>query len=1019
MQRRFNFFIVLLSLLLLSMVAEAQSVTVTGSIKDKLDQGIIGASVVVKGTTMGAISDIDGNYTLTGDFSGEQTLSCSFMGYIEELVEINVAAGESQVLNFVLNDNTELIDELVVIGYGAEKKSLLTGTISKVEGEAITQGVVSSAAESLQGRAAGVLVQSTSGQPGSDLNINIRGVSTTGNAQPLYIVDGMPVSDIGFINPSDIESMEVLKDAAAASIYGARGGNGVIIITTFSGTEGIQITYDGYVGIQNPWRQTEVLDPYQYALVSNEATRNDGSLEVPFDMDNIPEGTDWWSEIQNANAPITNHNLSVSGGNDISTFSTSLSYFSQEGTFAPDKSDYERLTARINTLHNYGIFTFGNNLSYSMQKAFGFNPNDSYERGAMITAVMNYDPTAPIYDENGDYYHSEYRSNEYSNPVATMSLINNETITNRIVGNVYADLEIIEGLNIRTSASLDGMFLASNVFNPEFFFFSGLSNSTPNVSNYRQSSMLWQWENTISYRKTFGDHTVNALFGQSALEQKTESVTGIASDLQFNDFDHAYINNTLDRDGTRAYGDYSPYRLASLFGRLGYNYKEKYIVSGVVRRDGSSRFGSNNKFGVFPSVSGGWVLSREGFYPSNDLVNFAKLRASWGQNGNDRLGDFRYTALLSIDTYNLGTNQSAVPGMSPAALANPNLKWETIEQFNVGADLGFFSNRMRLAADYYVKTTRDILIVPDVPAQAGTAPPWVNGGNVKNSGVELELSYKNSHNDFNYNASLAYAYNKNVMTEINNANKSITGAAATYFMDNVTMAFEDEAINSFYGLETNGIFQYQTDVDNYVNSEGELIQPNAKPGDLIFIDHNNDGKIDANDRTIIGNPIPSQTIGLNLAANWKGFDVSVFAYAALGYQNFNAIHRHDVDYQNYLATVKNRWMGAGSTNEMPRVTVEDPNGNYSRANSFMVEDADMFRLKKVSLGYTIPENITSRASISKLRVYVAAENLFTLTKYSGMDPEIGSSGNQFMDRGIDNGVYPMSRSFLVGLNLAF
>ncbi len=1043
---RWHYFPLVLVLLTsyLTLAVEAQAgvpqannpIKVKGTVTDAAKTTLPSVTIQVKGTSKGTTTDFDGNFELEA-IKGD-VLIFSFVGFLtKEVTVLN-----DSPIKLLMESDAKTLDEIVVVGYGTEKKSLVTGTISKVESDEITKGVVLSPGESLQGRAAGVIVQAASGQPGDGLSVNIRGVSTTGNSQPLYVVDGMPVSDVSFLNPSDIESMEVLKDAASASIYGSRGGNGVVLITTKKGTKGsMKITYDGYYGIQNPWRKPDVLNAKEYAVIANEARLNDGAAPLfsQEEISSMDDGTDWWDEVVYPNAPITNHTISLMGGNETSTFSSSLSYFSQDGTFAEGKSNYERITARLNTTHKFGILKFGNNFSYSGSKANGVSPNSGLDRGSIIAAVMNYDPTAPIrYKEGenkGKYFFSGRSSNEFNNPVAMLDIINNQTIVNRLLGNLYADVEIIEGLNFRSSVSLDWNNVDQKQFNPQYFFTANLKNDSPSMYENRSRTIQWQVENTLNFSKKLGDHSFSVLLGQSALEQKIDFTDGAANKMMFNDFSNAYLTATFDRAGTVAQGGVNEYRLASLFGRFNYNYKEKYMLSGVVRSDVSTRFAKGKKTGYYPSISVGWVASREDFFPENDVLTFAKLRASWGQNGNDRVGDFGYTVLLDPYTYSLGRTSEVVTGLSPRSIANPELTWETIEQTNIGVDLHFFDAMFTLSSEYYIKTTKDILIRPDAPAHAGNYPPAINGGDVQNRGIEVEANYKaKTELGLNYSLGVTYAYNTNEMTSIKNRNRSIIGADAGLSLINATMAIEGHPIGAFYGYETDGIFQNQEEINRYVNADGTMLQPTAEPGDLRFVDSNKDGKIDDNDRDIIGNPIPTHTIGLNASVDYKGLDFSIFVYSALGHDIFNSIHRYDMNDMNWQTTVLDRWTGEGSTNEHPRVTMNDPNRNRSRVSDYFVEDADMIRIRKMSLGYTLPESITSTLKLSKLRVYASVENLATFTKYSGMDPEIGSAGSRratpggrnpnldpkvTMNRGIDNGVYPSAQTFIFGLNLAF
>lgn len=1020
--------ILMLLLILFGFSYTTFSQTINGTVvSDEDNTPLPGVSISVKGTTKGTITDMDGKFSFSIPENSE-TLVFSFIGYETQEVTIN---GKTN-FDVVLKVDTKTLEEVVVVGYGVQKKSLVTGAIAKVDGDEIAKGGNLRVSQSLQGKTAGVLITNNSGQPGDAVSIRIRGTGTNGDAEPLYIVDGLPLSGaaIDYLNPSDVESIEVLKDAASSSIYGARGANGVVLITTKKGktNDKFQISYDGYYGVQNPWRKLDMLGKDNYIMMINEAALNAGQ-EPKFDqamVDTLGWFTDWQDKMFNYWAPKTSHVVSMTGGTEKATYSSSLAYFAQEGIVAEGQSDYERITYRLNTTRNFGLVTVGSNLNYANITTKGIAANDQYA-GASLIQALNTPPIIPVTFSNGEYATPEdfgIAMQEITNPIAMLNYANAETRTNKFIGNVYAEFdfvnisEIFKGLKFRTSYGTELAYVVGSSYTPIYNLDATHQESIDKTSKYIDKYVTWNFENVLTYNTTFGKSNLTAMIGHTAFRNWFENVGGTKNDLIFNDFEHAYIDNATDPESANTWGGFYEHTLLSYFGRVNYDFANKYMLTAVLRMDGSSRFGPENKFGYFPAVSVGWVFSREGFMSSlENILSFGKIRASWGQNGNESIGDFRYTSVMTNGAiYYFGDDQTQYGGTLPSAIANPQLRWETSEQINIGLDLGFLKDRITLNLDYYIKSTKDWLVSAPAPLLLGNVPPVINGGEVKNSGIELELGFKNNFRGVKFDASLTGGFNKNEVVDIQNEEKRLQGGTGGHGQAGILYAEVGTPLGVFYGIQTNGIFQTQEQVDAYVNSEGELIQPNAVPGDFIFVDENGDGKIDDEDRVDLGNPYPDFNGGLNINMSFKGFDFSMFWYAAIGHQIWDATRRYDLNYSNYRTEYLNRWTGEGTTNEYPRVTLNDQNNNWKTPSDFFVKDADYLRLKNISLGYTVPMKYSKYARISKFRVYVAAENLLTFTKYDGFEPEIG--GGVFAN-GIDHGVYPQARTVLVGLNLTF
>lgn len=1007
--------------------AFAQEVTVNGRVLSAEDsKPLPGVSVVIQGTTKGTITDLDGKYSIEVPPNG--ILKFSFIGMITQDIPVN----NRTTLDVILESETFGVDEVVVVGYGVQKKSLVTGAISKVDNEELKKGANLRATQALQGKTAGVVITNNSGQPGDFVSVRIRGTGTNGNPEPLYIVDGLPLNGYGidFLNPSDIESIEVLKDAAASSIYGARGANGVILITTKKGTRGekFQVSYDAYYGVQNPWKKISVLNRDEYIMLINEAALNAGQdFKFPPEViSGLKWNTDWQDEMFYYDAPKMSHSVSLTGGTEKSTYSSSLSYFNQDGIIAKGQSKFERISYRLNTTTDFGLFVFGSNLNYANISTKGIAANDQYAGSSLIQA-LNSPPIVPVTFEDGTYgTPSDFGigMQEITNPIAMLNYSNSKTATNKLIGSLYADFDFskiipaLQGLRFKTTYGMELTLVTNSGYTPLYNLDPTHNTVVDRASKSMDKYTRWNFENILTYDRTVEEHHFTAMLGHTAFKYWFENIGGSKANLIFDDFEHAYIDNAQDPLSAIVYGGYNESTLLSYFGRLNYDFRNRYLLTAVLRMDGSSRFGPSNKFGYFPSVSAGWVISEESFAEFlKPTVNFLKFRASWGQNGNEDIGDFRYTSVMSTGAiYYFGANKTQYNGAQPSRIANPLLKWETSEQTNLGIDLGMLDNKLRIGLDYYDKRTKDWLVDAPAPSMVGNTPPTINGGSVQNKGVEAEIGYKSNIGKLNFNISLNGATNKNEVLDIKNQEKRLTGGTGGHGQGGIIVAEVGSPLGFFYGYETNGIFQNAAEVQSYVGPSGGLIQPSAMPGDIRFVDQNKDGKLNDNDRVNLGSPFPKFTGGLNLSLDFMGFDFNMLVYTALGQEIWDATRRYDLNYTNYRSEFLQRWTGDGTSTKYPRVTLNDLNNNWKTPSDFFVKDGSYARIRNLTIGYTIPSSLTKKVSISRLRIYVSGENLLTLTKYTGYDPEIG--GGVF-SAGIDHGIYPQSRTILGGVNVTF
>lgn len=1022
--------------LMFSLYLQAQDVLVRGTVKDENGDPLPGASIIIKNTTKGTSADFDGNFELEAPSDG--ILVISSIGYktIEEPVN-----GRTNII-IALAVDQEVLDEIVVVGYGTQKKSVVTGAISSIKQSDLEDLPITRVEQSLQGRVSGITIAANSGQPGSSSTIRVRGVTTLNNNEPLWVVDGVIVDagGIGYLNQSDIASVEILKDAASAAIYGSRAATGVILITTKKGQSGkLSVSYTGSAGVSGPARKLSLLNATEYATLRNEASVAGGGSIIFPNPESYGKGTDWQDVIFNDSAKRQNHEVSLSGGTEKSTFYASFGYLDQEGIVSSRISNYTRKNLRLNSTHKINDYiTLGQTVGYSNEKVVGLG-NTNSEFGGPLASAINLDPVTPTIetdpvlanqapytndgifrDANGNPYAiSPYVGQEMSNPLAyEQTRLGNYDWADNFVGNAYVEIEPIKDLKIRSTLGAKLAYWGYNSFTPVSYLNPAFAVLTNNISKGNNKGFGWNIENTISYNKDINDHSFTILVGQGTyVDNITSGTTVTYNDIPSTSYRTAAFpsDHPSDKKSSSAY-EGTEHRVISLFSRLNYDYKEKYLVTGIIRRDGSSRFGSNNKFGVFPSFSLGWVTSREDFWPENDLVTFFKIRGGYGVTGNDQIGDFRYLSTIGGGrNYTIGSSGSVTVGNSPNAPSNPDLKWEETSQTNIGFEANFL-NGFTINFDWYNKTTTGILQDVQIPGYVG-APgnPVGNVADMENKGIDIELGYNKHYDDFGFSINANLSTLKNEVTFLGNGIEFLSGGAtvqsSTYA---ITRTQVGQAINSFFGFRTNGIFQTQEEINSYTATNGDIIQPNAKPGDFRWVDINDDGVIDADDRDFLGSSLPKITFGFTLNLDYKNFDLMIFTQGAGGNKIYQGLRRLDIGSANYQTSALGRWTGEGTSNSFPRLTTNDTNRNFNNPSDFYLEDGDYLRLKTIQLGYSLPNDLISKIGLSRARIFITGENLFTFTKYSGYDPEIG--GGIF---GIDRGYYPQAKSGMLGVNVQF
>jgi len=1027
--------LITLILLLFSGVLLGQQITVTGVVKSEDDMPLPGATVVVKGTSQGVISTGDGTYSIPA--KPEDVLVYSFVGYASQ----EVTVGNQTVIDVTLSPAAQDIDEVIVVGYGVEKKSLVTGAIAKVSAEEIEKSNTLRVEQAIQGKTAGVSITQVSGQPGSGYTIRVRGTGSNGSSEPIFIVDGMRMGGIESISTSDIESVEVLKDAASAAIYGAEGANGVVLITTKSGKASEpRLTYKFYYGIQDMANSNfSVMNADQYLDYRWRALLAEGrdsayiSARIPLSGDQ-EYSTNWLDEVINP-APMSEHYLSYSGGDEKSAYNASLSYLDQDGIAGGSLVNFNRITARLNADYNLKKWiSTGYKINYS-HSAKSSAPENSTFYSLMNMAIL-LDPLTPVTvpyedldyigddfkpllvkNDAGEYYGvSQILAGEIYNPLALLQTIHASSYTDKAFGNVYATIKPLPGLTFTTKADFDMAYVNWNGWSQKRYFNAEVYSETNGAYRGYSRYFTWQWGNFINYDLTKGDHSLHVLAGMEANDYTYVGLNASASNMIIEDDAFAYISSMPD--STQLAGDgFSEIRRVSYIGRISYNYKEKYMITTNFRSDRSSLVSEKFRTGNFPSISAGWIISKEDFFNFSP-ISFLKLRASWGQNGStSNLTTFSYVSLITSVYQYANSLDQLERASEPLKTANPIL-WEVSDQTDIGLDIGMMNNRLYLSIDYYNKLTKDLITESTNPALYGNYNSSINAGNIINRGVEMELTYKNTIGELHYDLGLNAAYNYNEVTNTGDQEKLY---GVTIHTDDDNLTFFEEGYPAWYfkGYKTDGIFQTQEEIDAYVGAAGKKIQPSAIPGDVKFVDVNQDGKITSLDRVMIGDPYPDWVIGANIFLEFKGFDLTMFLQGATGLSVVNALNRSDkVGMNKPLYYYTMAWDGEGSTNEWFRPSEIDRNGNF-KMSDLLIEDADYLRIKTLQIGYTIPSiKLVNDFNIKDARVYLSSTNLATWTKYKGIDPEIGAVGGA-SGIGIDYGFYPSARTYQIGIQLNF
>ena len=1033
---------------------------VKGVITDAANgEPLIGASVLVKGTTVGTVTGLDGDFIL--DAKAGETLLITYTGFtaVEHII------GNDLTVNVALQQGVSL-DEIVVTGYSSQRKRDITGAVSVINTKDMNTQVATSFIQKLEGRATG-LQTSTSGAPGAGTAVRIRGVSSFSNNDPLYIIDGVPVKDAfgTGLNPNDIETIQILKDASSASIYGARANNGVIIITTKKGSTGkAQVTYDAYVGVQSSVGKYDLItDPKLYSEAVWRGHENAGITipkEVPYSAGRgvIPQyiysheysgfpgtgpvnestysypsklimranqaGTDWWDEVFNP-APITEHNLNVSGGNQGSTFNISGGYLNQQGTML--HTNFERFSVRANSQFKANRFTFGENFSLARSTSLGQVGGNQGE-GNTMTQILKMQAIVPVYDISGVNYGGG-KANGLSNgtnPVRMQTLAKDNLGTfYRVLGNAYADLNIIEGLNARTSIGTDFFNNFTNGFG-----FPTWENSEPStLTSFNENwsnGLTWTWTNTLNYTKTFGTHhRISGLAGYEAIKGKFRNISGSLANYFTTDINAWYLNTGLADPGSRTVNSNGSFNtLVSSFGKLDYSYKDKYLISGTIRRDGSSNFGTQ-KYGVFPAVSFGWRVSEEAFLSNSSIIDDLKIRGGWGKTGNqeipsgnafDRFGGDPGSSFYDIN----GANGGVVTGYALTNRGNAATKWEENISTNIGFDASLYDGKLSLVFDLYERTTDGLLFNPALPATGGTAAaPFVNIAKMENKGVDFSVDYRTMIGSANFNFGVNASHYKNKILDIDGSSTSFFSPGGDTRIGRTSINVLNNPIGTFYGYQADGLFRTKAEVDAHAKQDGAAV------GRIRFKDINGDGKINDNDLGVIGKYHPDLTLGINIGVNYKGFDASTFLFASIGNEIFNYNKLFEV-FRFFNTNIRKETLERSfhpTLNPNGDFPILDENDVFSeRPNSFYVEDASYLRAKNIQIGYTFPAGKLKKYGLNKLRVYLSGQNAFTLTKYSGIDPALSSfntRGNTDQWAGNDFGNYPTSRTFMFGVNVGF
>lgn len=989
--------------------AQQQAKTVTGTVTDVSGEPIIGANIRIKGTTTGTITDIDGNFSIEAE--PQSVIEVSYIGYLTQETVIN----NQKSIRFLLKEDTKTLDEVVVIGYGVQKKADLTGSVANINTEKLNTQSNANIGQALQGKIAGVDIVSQGGAPGSGTRIMVRGIGTLNNASPLYIVDGMYMNSIDHINPNDIASIDVLKDASSAAIYGSRAANGVIIVTTKEGsnTEGKPIIdLSVNLGISTASKFLDMLDAKGWAEVTTIARQAIGkpALDMATDLANKPDND--WQDIMFRPALMQNYNLSVKGGGKYSTYYTGLGYFNQDGIVKG--TNYQRYNIQSKNDYKRGIFSAGTNLiiSFSHDK-----PLHQELRGGMIGTILQSVPTLEKYDDTreGGYGGTYGDVVNIPHPLAIIddNIMGRYNENVKIFANLYAQIELFKGLKYKLNLTPDFSFERYKNYLNKYDF--GLAtNSITQLTERQRRRRNILVENLLTFDRTFGEHKISALAGYTYQDSRFRHIQAYGEGLPqgLEEIDAATTNRSNEGNSWRSV-------LTSILGRVFYSYHNKYLFTATIRRDGSSKFGKNNRYGYFPSFSLGWNVAEEKFMENVHWLDQLKLRGGYGILGNQEIDNYQYSSTITTGINYPDGNGGLLQGAFPKNFANPDIKWEETAMTNVGIDFMAFNNRLSLTADYYVKNTKDILLTVPIPISSGGAnDPIRNAGKIRNNGFEFNLGWMDQPNpDISYGINLIGSFNKNKVIAMGSESGSIKGGSTN---QNITTS-ETKAgypIGGYWLISTAGYFNSQEEVDAYAK-DGKKIQPAAEPGDIKFVDANNDGVINDDDRVFQGSPFPDFTFALNGNMRYKNFDLSIGLQGVLGNKIYNATRQTLEDVtkgSNFLASCLDYWTPENKNASHPRLTWDDPNRNTRAESDRYLENGSYLRLRSVQLGYTFPQT-WFKGAIQHARVYINAENLFTITSYSGYSPDVNADNANY--RGFDNFIYPTNRTFMLGLNVTF
>lgn len=989
--------------------AQQQAKTVTGTVTDVSGEPIIGANIRIKGTTTGTITDIDGNFSIEAE--PQSVIEVSYIGYLTQETVIN----NQKSIRFLLKEDTKTLDKVVVIGYGVQKKADLTGSVANINTEKLNTQSNANIGQALQGKIAGVDIVSQGGAPGSGTRIMVRGIGTLNNASPLYIVDGMYMNSIDHINPNDIASIDVLKDASSAAIYGSRAANGVIIVTTKEGsnTEGKPIIdLSVNLGISTASKFLDMLDAKGWAEVTTIARQAIGkpALDMATDLANKPDND--WQDIMFRPALMQNYNLSVKGGGKYSTYYTGLGYFNQDGIVKG--TNYQRYNIQSKNDYKRGIFSAGTNLiiSFSHDK-----PLHQELRGGMIGTILQSVPTLEKYDDTreGGYGGTYGDVVNIPHPLAIIddNIMDRYNENVKIFANLYAQIELFKGLKYKLNLTPDFSFERYKNYLNKYDF--GLAtNSITQLTERQRRRRNILVENLLTFDRTFGEHKISALAGYTYQDSRFRHIQAYGEGLPqgLEEIDAATTNRSNEGNSWRSV-------LTSILGRVFYSYQNKYLFTATIRRDGSSKFGKNNRYGYFPSFSLGWNVTEEKFMENVHWLDQLKLRGGYGVLGNQEIDNYQYSSTITTGINYPDGNGGLLQGAFPKNFANPDIKWEETAMTNVGIDFMAFNNRLSLTADYYVKNTKDILLTVPIPISSGGAnDPIRNAGKIRNNGFEFNLGWMDQPNpDISYGINLIGSFNKNKVIAMGSESGSIKGGSTN---QNITTS-ETKAgypIGGYWLISTAGYFNSQEEVDAYAK-DGKKIQPAAEPGDIKFVDANNDGVINDDDRVFQGSPFPDFTFALNGNMRYKNFDLSIGLQGVLGNKIYNATRQTLEDVtkgSNFLASCLDYWTPENKNASHPRLTWDDPNRNTRAESDRYLENGSYLRLRSVQLGYTFPQT-WFKGAIQHARVYINAENLFTITSYSGYSPDVNADNANY--RGFDNFIYPTNRTFMLGLNVTF